>query len=250
MMIGGMAAAFVMSIAPVSAQTVKVATVDAEAMPDFRDRLQSALLEGGVQLSTSAGGRDRPAPDMIVSARVQPQGATASVTSARDYCIGGTTLGATADLRVRDARSGAVLWGGMITKTVSIGSDVVAGGGAGTCGSMTPWIGEYRRLTNALALAVARRIVFRVRPLRVVSVAGRTVVLNQGGALLPLGTMVQIAGAPGVTSRVRVTATASDRATASFVDAPRPIAPNAGAEIIEEDSAAANARRYEKVDLP
>ena len=41
---------------------VKVALVDADAMPDFRDRLMSALLEGGVRLSTTSDGRDVPAP--------------------------------------------------------------------------------------------------------------------------------------------------------------------------------------------
>lgn len=231
---------------------VKVALVDADAMPDFRDRLMSALLEGGVRLSTTSDGRDVPAPTLIVSARVQPGGMTVGVTSGSGYCVGGTRLSATVDLRVRDAISGSVAWGGAVPASVSVGSDVVAGQrvAAGDCGSMTPASADYRRLTTTLALATARRIAFQIAPLRVVAVEGRSLLLNRGAPLVPLGAMVQVAGTSGAPVLYRVTAATPASATAMPYGTPAAIAPGAIARILENDDPAARARRFEKVDLP
>ncbi|MBM3928092.1 MAG: hypothetical protein FJ335_06505 [Sphingomonadales bacterium] len=231
---------------------VKVALVDADAMPDFRDRLMSALLEGGVRLSTTSDGRDVPVPTLIVSARVQPGGMTASVASGSGYCVGGTRLSATVDLRVRDAASGAVAWGGVVPASVTVGSDVVAGRrvGADDCGSMTPASADYRRLTTTLALATARRIAFQIAPLRVAAVEGRSLVLDRGAPLVPLGAMVQVAGIGGAPVLYRVTAATPASATATPYGTPAAIAPGAIARILENDDPAAHARRFEKVDLP
>lgn len=238
------------SASPAVAQAVvKVATVDAEAMPDFRDRLQSALLESGaLRLSTAQGGRDIPTPDVTLSARVSPQGMTASVASGRDYCVGGTRLAGSVDVRMRNAATGVVIWGGMVTTSVSVGSDMVAGGDG--CSAMTPGSASYRRLTTALALAVARRVTFRITPLRVVAVEGRSVILNRGAPLVPLGAVVQATGPSGIPVRLRVTAASGTTASATFAGDPAALQPGAIAEVLDQDDPGANARRYEKVDLP
>jgi len=230
---------------------VKVATVDAAAMLDFRDRLQSALLESGaLRLSTTQGGRDLPTPDVTLSARVQPQGMTASVASGRNYCIGGTRLGGTIDVRMRNAATGAVIWGGIVTTSIAVGSDMRAGDYSDGCSAMTPDSASYRRLTTALALAVARRVTFRITPLRVTAVEGRTVILNRGAPLVPLGATVLVAGATGAPLRLQVTAASGTSASATFAGDPGAISPGAIAEVLEEDDSGANARRYQKVELP
>lgn len=249
-LIAGMVA---LAVTPASAApVVKVAGVDAEAMPDLRDRIMSLLLSAGIPLSTTRNGRDMPAPAFVVSVRVQPQGATASVASAAGYCVGGTRLAAAADLRMRDAASQAVVWGDSVTGSVSIGRDIVAGRGVGVgdCGSAAPWTADYGRLTDALAQAIVRQIAFRLDPLRVVAVDGRTLVLNHGGALVPLGAMVQVASVTGAPVLYRVSASTPASATAVPHGTAAAVAPGAIARILEEDDPAASARRYEKVDLP
>jgi hypothetical protein len=246
-----LAAAFVplLCAAPALAQgqaTVKVAAIEEGPLGGFRDRLQSTLLESGVvRLSTTSGGRDMPTPDYVVTGRVGAPDMAVSTSAAGDYCVGGTRLSASFDLRVRDAR-GSMVFGGVVDASAEIGSQVV--GGEGGCSSMTPADPSMRRLGNALALAAARRIAFTLVPMRVAALEGGEIVLNHGGALVPLGAIVQVAANGGAPVRYRITA--STPASAPPIGAAEPVAVGAIARLLETDDPQANARRFHKVELP
>lgn len=258
--------------APASAQTVvKVAEIvsaedctryqswgggvvsECEAQfPELRERIQSAILESGrLQLATTRDGRDVPAPQLVVTGRVTGLGLTTSTAEARDYCVSGVRAAASLDLRVRDARSGRVVFGGTLTRSMESGSNVVTGRSApGSCGIPTPSVASYGRLQRELALAAARTITFHVSPLRIASTNGRSVVLNYGGAMVPLGTIVMIASDDGHPVRYRVTAATPASADAEPMGDVRPVSAGAIASVVESDDPAANGRRYQKVELP
>ena len=248
-----LAAAFVplLCAAPALAQgqaTVKVAAIEEGPLGGFRDRLQSTLLESGVvRLSTTSSGRDMPTPDYVVTGRVGAPDMAVSTSAAGDYCVGGTRLSASFDLRVRDAR-GSMVFGGVVDASAEIGSQVV--GGEGGCSSMTPADPSMRRLGNALALAAARRIAFTLVPMRVAALEGGEIVLNQGGALVPLGAIVQVAANGGAPVRYRITASTPASASAAPIGAAEPVAVGAIARLLETDDPQANARRFHKVELP
>jgi hypothetical protein len=248
-----LAAAFVplLCAAPALAQgqaTVKVAAIEEGPLGGFRDRLQSTLLESGVvRLSTTSGGRDMPTPDYVVTGRVGAPDMAVSTSAAGDYCVGGTRLSASFDLRVRDAR-GSMVFGGVVDASAEIGSQVV--GGEGGCSSMTPADPSMRRLGNALALAAARRIAFTLVPMRVAALEGGEIVLNHGGALVPLGAIVQVAANGGAPVRYRITASTPASASAAPIGAAEPVAVGAIARLLETDDPQANARRFHKVELP
>lgn len=217
--------------------------------PQMRDRLQSAITEGGkLTLSSFENGRDIPAADLVVTGRVGGLGLTRSIASGNDYCIGKSTVTARIDLRVRNARSGAVVYAATITKTVEVGSDVEAG--SDSCSSNTPAQSSYLTVQRELALAAARAVNFRLTPLRVVAQDGRRVLLNYGSPLLALGMIVQVASASGFPTRLRVvSATDNSATTEAYGEGGYPSVGSIGS-VIEDDSPAANGRRTDRVELP
>lgn len=227
---------------------VKVAAIEEGPMGGFRGRLQSTLLESGVvRLSTSIGGRDVPTPNYVVTGRVGAPEMAVSTNSAGDYCVGGTRLAASFDLRVRDAR-GSVVFGGVVDAGAEVGSQIVSGEGG--CSSMTPSNPGMRRLGNALALVAARRVAFTLVPLRIVAVNGTMIVLNHGGALVPLGAIIQVASNGGDPVRYRITASTPASANAEPIGSAAIVGIGAIARVIESDDPQANARRFHKVELP
>lgn len=154
------------------------------------------------------------------------------------------------DVTLRDSK-GRIVYGGLLTKHLETGFDVKSG-------TFRAWgsrsgEGLYTQIQHQVALAVARLVSFRLVPLRVISGEGKKIQLNYGGALMPLGTIVQATSPDGTaTMRYLVTSATSDFATA-IVDGggdPSRIIVGSSAIVIEGDDPAANARRFEKVDLP
>ena len=217
--------------------------------PQMRERIQSAIAEGGkVVLSSLRGGHDAPSPDLVVTGRVGALGMTKSSTSANDYCIGKSTVAASMDVRVRNARTGTIVYAATVTKTVEVGSDIEAG--SSDCSTNTPAETSYLTVQRELALAVSRAINFQLEPLRVSAIDGNRVLLNYGAPLLSLGTVVQLTGASGFPTRFKVVASTDRTATAiPFGQLGNPVVGSVGS-VIESDDPAANARRTDRVELP
>lgn len=219
-----------------------------ENFPDLKARLQSAIAESGkLALSTTSGGRDIPAPGFIVSGRISGLGMTRSKNSARDYCVGLTTVHAEFDLRVRDT-AGRVVHAATISKNVELGSNIVAG--AGDCSTNTPVRVSYDTLQREIALATARSVSFKLVPLHVTELQGRRVGFNYGSPLLVLGTVVQVDSTSGYPAKYRVTSAIGETAWAEPIGPAADLQIGAHASVIESDDPAANGRRYDRVELP
>lgn len=215
----------------------------------LREGLQSALVESGtMNLSTMRNGKDVPAPDLVISGRVQGLGSERMGTTAADYCVAGTRVKGSLDLRVREARSNRVIHAATITRSVEVGSHVVGGAGGG-CSSGQASREHYDLLQRELALSAARSLAFKLKPLRVVGSQGRTIELNYGGPFLALGTIVQVITASGMSAKYRVTSALGQQSFAAPMGLTAPVAPGAAADVIDSDDPAANGRRFEKVEI-
>lgn len=154
------------------------------------------------------------------------------------------------DVTIRNAR-GDIVYGAPLVKRVETGYRIQANGetswGRSTGDAM------LSAMQRQIALAVARVVAFRVKPLVVTRVDGTDIRLNHGAPLLSLGDTVMVQGADGIRGiKFRVVNAASGSAAAE-VDGDQPelsIAPGAEVQFIENDSDEANARRYRKVRLP
>lgn len=220
-----------------------------DQFPQMKTSLQSALLESGrVRLATQKDSAPSKGAALIVSASVSGLGMESNRASASDYCVAGTQVRGTMDYRVRNGPSGPVLYGGSVTKSAEVASHAVAG--SGHCSASVPSQADYRQLQNELALAAAREIVFKLEPLKVVALAGTRAVLNYGAPFVNLGSEVDVEDELGVPVRFRVSGAGAGRSIASPVGDVRAIALGAKARLIENDDRAANARRFERVELP
>lgn len=148
--------------------------------------------------------------------------------------------------------SGQTIYGALLSKTMETSSDNKVGG---TLRATESSGGQalYTALQHQVALAVARKIAFRLAPLTVVNAAGETIRLNYGSPLLTLGTIVQATSPDGLTTlRYNVTSATADFATAELDSegASAKIIPGSTAVVIESDDPAANGRRLARVRLP
>jgi hypothetical protein len=169
-------------------------------------------------------------------------------TSDAGYCVSSTDVHASIDIRIINRATGVVKFGGNVQKSVDQASHTKTGPN-GKCSAerSRPF---YEIVQRELSLAVARQVAFRIEPITVDSVDGRKVIINRGKPLVSLGAFLKIADGNGFPQRYRVVATMGDRAIAEPMGRPGLISPGAAVEFVESDEADANARRYDKTELP
>ncbi len=219
----------------------------ADNFASLRISLQAALAASGklAVVPGAAGG------SYVVSGRISDVGGSATTGSAADggFSASSSSMVVNMDVALRDA-SGRIVYGGLITKSLEIGSAMETQG----LSSGTSRSGQalYTELQHEVALAVARTVAFRIEPLRVTGVSGSRIQLNYGAPLLRLGTMVQVTAPSGAIIRYNVTGAGQGSAQADYYGgAPAGEAtPGSTAIVIEQEDPAANGRRFEKTDLP
>ncbi|HYD36957.1 MAG TPA: hypothetical protein VEA60_05055 [Allosphingosinicella sp.] len=216
----------------------------------MRASLEAALAaSGGVDLG--------PRGDYVVSATLSDVsgGPGAAAPNAPDMGEGGFSYSTNGmrinvDVSVRD-RGGRVVFGTLLTKTIETGFDTKVGRFQASANESGQAL--YGRLQHEVALAVARAVAFRFTPLRVVGGDGRQVQLNYGAPLLALGTIVEATSPDGTTMvRYNVVSAADGSALARVEgggDSSRIVA-GSRARVIEPDDPAANARLFDRVELP
>ncbi len=216
----------------------------------MRSSLEAALAASG---SVDLG----PGGDYVVSATLSdvsggPGGAAPNAPDRGEGGFSYTTAGMriNADVKVRD-RSGRIVFGTLLTKTIETGYDVKVGRFQASGNESGQAL--YGRLQNEVALALARAVAFHFNPLKVIGGDGRQIQLNYGAPLLSLGTTVQATSPDGATMvRYNVVSAADGSALARAEgggDSAR-IVPGSRARVIEPDDPASNGRLYEKVELP
>lgn len=184
---------------------------------------------------TGISGGDGPPP-------VTPGGGSFSIT--RTFMI------VSMDVSVRD-QNGRVVFGGLVTKKLEVGSDAKADGFHAT--SNAAGEAAYGKMQNELALAAARLVLFHFAPIEVTMIDGKQVRLNYGAPLLPLGSLVIVTSPDRRAAvRYRVTMAGSDFAFADLDGDGdyRSISPGSTGTYVEPDDPANNGRRFRKVELP
>jgi hypothetical protein len=214
----------------------------------IRTSLQAALASSGKLAVVPGGGA------YVVSGRISDvsgggPAAPAEINPGGTYAISSSSMFVNMDVTVRDA-AGRAIYGGLLTKRIETGSSMQTSG-LQTSSSQS---GEavYTELQHQVALAVARLVAFRIVPLQVTSVDGQYIQLNYGAPLLQLGTMVQVTTPDGAIVRYNVTGAGQGSARAAYYGGNdgAHVVPGSTAIVIESDDPAANARRFDKVDLP
>lgn len=210
--------------------------------------LQAALAAGGGVGARSGGGK------FTISGRVSAVdgGGARPAPEAPDgqaFAIASNLITVNMDVTVRDA-AGHIVFGGLLTKTLEVGSDIKAGTFRAT-GNMSG-AAAYTRLQHEVALAVARMVVFHFDPLRIVGGSGRIARLNHGAPLLALGTLAQGIGGDGQPVMLRVIAAGAGSASAEIKGDGDlgDLAPDSSLTVIEADDPAANQQTLRRVDLP
>lgn len=216
----------------------------------MRSSLEAALAaSGGVDLG--------PGGDYVVTATLSdvsggPGGAAPDAPDMGEsgFAIATSGMRVNVDVTVRD-RSGRAVFGTLLTKTIETGYDVKVGTFQASANESGQAL--YGRLQQQVALAIARAVAFHFTPLEVVGGDGRQIRLNYGSPLLTLGTTVQATSPDGGTMvRYNVVSAAPGSALARVEGGgdPSRIVPGSRAIVIEADDPAANARRFDKVELP
>lgn len=216
----------------------------------MRNALQTALAaSGGVALRGQSGRYVVSGRLLDVSGGPGQDAPTARPPGDGGYAIATTGMRVVVDVTVRDG-AGRIVYGVPLVKTIETGSDIRVDGFRASGGESGEAL--YGRLQQEVALAVARSVAFHFTPLRIESVNGQSVQLNYGAPLLKLGTIVQVIAPAGKVLRFNVVAS-DERGAVARLDNGGDVStltPGATASVIEADDPAANARRFEKVDLP
>ena len=164
------------------------------------------------------------------------------------YKISSRNMFVNMDVTLRDT-AGRTIYGGLLTKKIETESAIGALGFRTS--SSQSGQGLYGELQHQVALSVARLIAFRVVPLRVVGADGGRIELNYGSPLLSFGDLIDASGPDGRPIRYRVSSATDATAWAQVVGTGGAGVPvGATATYIDADSAAANARTIQRVELP
>ncbi len=215
----------------------------------LRLSLQAALAASGKLAVVPGTGAAR----YVVSGRISDvSGGGPAVPTQRppggDYAVSSSTMTVNMDVTLQDA-SGRIVYGGLLTKQLETGFSMETRGLATE--SSRSGQALYTELQHQVALAVARVVAFRIEPLRVTAASPQRVELNYGSPLLQLGQMVQVTAPNGAIVRYTITGAGPASAQADLYGGnAAAVAPGAEAIVIENEEAAAHARRFERVDLP
>lgn len=216
--------------------------------PSMRSTVESAFASSGRLRVGSRGARY--SVSINITDVSSPNG-PAPVAPERDkFSVARSYVMVSMDVSVRDG-AGRVVFGGLLTKKLEIGSDIKVDGFEASSSESGPVV--YGRLQNELGLAAARMVAFHFTPIQVTSAQGREIQVNYGSPLLSLGSLLLVASPDRRTTlRFRVTSATAEFSTAKQDGQgdPDAIGPGSIATFIEPEDPQQNGRRYERVDLP
>lgn len=172
------------------------------------------------------------------------------VSGPNDYYTSWGTAKATVSYVLKDA-AGRNVDGGVVTKTIEMSRTIDTQDF--TMRVSEPGASVYDLMQREVAQMLARKVAFGIEPLRVTAAEDDQIELNYGGALLPVGSIIDVRRTQGLGMiRYRVVS-ASDRTATAEVDGDNDTSSiDVGnlATFIEDDSDAASARRFKRKRLP
>ena len=143
------------------------------------------------------------------------------------------------------------MFGNLLTKTLPIGKGTATAGMISASAQSGRTV--YTQMQREVAMAIAREIAFKMYPPRITAVTPGRIALNYHSDFLPLGTVVYVTAANGVSTIKCVVAPGSGGYATAVPDGAGSLA---GVEVgsivnvVDRDDPAAQGRRYERVDLP
>ncbi len=213
----------------------------------LRSAVEGALASSG-RLTTGRGGYtlDVTISDIGETGPAQ----NAPVDDPNGYWTSWGTASATVSFVLKDA-AGRNVDGGVVTKTIEMSRTIDTQDF--TMRVAEPGASVYDLMQREVAQMLARKVAFGIEPLRVTAAEDDQIELNYGGALLPVGSIIDVRRTQGLGAiRYRVVS-ASDRTATAEVDGDNDTSSiDVGnlATFIEDDSDAASARRFKRKRLP
>lgn len=213
----------------------------------IRSRLEAALAESG-QVTVAGEGRNGRLPAFEIRGVVTELGTSAQSFATSDSASTVQRAVGRMDVGLLERSSNRIVVAKTVTASVVMNSasatDIDRGGSA-----MSPRA-VYDEIQRKLALGAARMVAFHERPLAVTSIDGRDIVLNYGGSLVPIGTLVMVQPPSGRPVRYRVVTSGSTGAIAELDGDPGRIAIGSTVDFIDEDDPQSNGRRFRRQELP
>lgn len=213
----------------------------------LRAAVEGALASSG-RLTTGRGGYtlDITISDIGETGPAQ----NVPVDGANDYYTSWGTANATVSYILKDA-AGRNVDGGVVTKKVEMSRTIDTADF--TMRVSEPGASVYDLMQREVAQMLARKVAFGIEPLRVTAVEDDLIEVNYGGALLPVGSIIDVRKTQGLgVIRYRVIS-ATDRNATAQVDGDNDVSaiePGNLGTFIEDDSDAASARRFKRKRLP
>jgi len=213
----------------------------------LRSAIEGALASSG-RLTTGRGGYTL---DVTISdigetgpARNLPVGGP------DDYATSWGNASATVSFVLKDS-AGRNVDGGVVTKVIEMSRTIDTQDFRMRVSE--PGASVYDLMQREVAQMLARKVAFGIEPLRVTAVEDDLIEVNYGGALLPVGSIIDVRKSQGIgVIRYRVIS-ATDRDATAQVDGDNDTSAidigNLGT-FIEDDSDAASARRFKRKRLP
>lgn len=214
---------------------------------NLRSAIEGALASSG-RLTSGRGGYTL---DVTISDIAETGPArNAPVNDPNGYRTSWGTASATVSFVLKDA-AGRNVDGGVVTKVVEMSRTIDTADF--TMRVSEPGASVYDLMQRDVAQMLARKVAFGIEPLRVSAVEDDLIELNYGGALLPVGSIIDVRRSQGIgVLRYRVIS-ATDRDATAAVDGDNDTSViDIGnlATFIEDDSDAASARRFRRKRLP
>lgn len=168
---------------------------------------------------------------------------------ARGFGFSSSQMAVTTSFSLRD-RAGRTVSGDVFTKQIETAYRGQVGGLE--MSSSESGRGLYARLQEDVAMAVARKVAFAIEPARVVAVDGNRVRVSYGYPLLKLGTVLQVTDTDGFAPSRYLVISSNQGSAIAELDGDRGAEARPGdlVTVLEPENAAANGRRYRRVDLP
>jgi len=209
--------------------------------PQMRSTIASALASAGPVYSDGS---------YTLTGRITDVGYDAQTVDTKGSSIVDQYMVVSVEFQVR-SKTGKVVYGGALTKRLNIltGTETAEVSYARAQSGRT----TFSQIQQQIGFAVARAVIFHFNPLRVVDNDGKSIALNFGAPLVPLGSAVIVATASSLQGRrLTVTSSMSGRAVAtSDANIPlRDVPIGSPVTFAESDDPAANSRVYERVELP
>lgn len=214
--------------------------------PALRASMRDALAASGKLQVTQALGPGA----LVLTGRLSNVGYADSQITRADMSDSRNSVVASVQFALED-RAGRSVFGNVLTKRMVLSSGLETA--SGSFQSNETGRTTYTQLQREVALAVARAVSFHLAPLTVVDATDRRVKLNYGAAYLPLGATVLVPAERGM-RMVKAVIVSADNDTAlaeadgggSFAG----VVVGSKARFVEADDPAANAPRWDRVELP